>query len=180
MSRVNRTRYTILGCLTIEPMSGYDIKKFVDECVSHFWNESYGQIYPTLEKMEADGLIKGRRESGERGADRIVYRITAAGRKDLSDWLLEPAESQSPRDEYSLKLFFGHVVGPAGSIEHIARLRESSRAALDGLAAAEPELEASDAPWAPYRLAVLRGGLRYTEMVLEWCDATESDLRKLE
>lgn len=180
MSRTNRTRYTILGCLTVEPMSGYDIKGFVDECISHFWNESYGQIYPTLKALEEDGRIEGSRERGSRGPDRIVYRITDAGREELAVWLREAAEPEQARYEHSLKIFFGHVVGPVDTLEHVERLRERTRASLDGYRETERDLEASDAPWAPYWLVVLRGGLRYAEMVLEWCDATEADLRELE
>ncbi len=180
MSRTNRTRYTILGCLTVEPMSGYDIKGFVDEVISHFWSESYGQIYPTLKALEEEEKIEGRREPGERGPDRIVYRITAAGREELAAWLREPAEPETARYEHSLKVFFGHVVGPADTLEHIERLRARTRATLEGFREGERELEKSDAPWAPYWLVVLRGGLRYSEMVLDWCDATEADLRELE
>lgn len=179
MSRTNRTRYTILGCLTVEPMSGYDIKGFVDRCVSHFWNESYGQIYPTLRELEDEGKIEGRKEPGERGPDRNVYRITDAGREELADWLREPAEPETARYEHSLKIFFGHVVGPADTLDHVERLRERTRASLDEFREFERELEASDAPWAPYWLVVLRGGLRYSEMVLEWCDATEAEIRAI-
>jgi len=179
MARLNRTRFTILGCLTIEPMSGYDVKRFIDRTISHFWNESYGQIYPTLQALEEEGLIEGEREPGERGPDRVVFRITNAGREDLGRWLLEPAEPAVTRYEHSLKLFFGHVIGPSASLQHVERLRERTRSELDRLAAAEVELEKSAASWAPYWLAVLRGGMRYSEMVLAWCDATETDLRKV-
>lgn len=179
MSRTNRTRYTVLGCLTVEPMSGYDIKGFVDECVSHFWNESYGQIYPTLKSLEDEGKIEGHREPGERGPDRIVYEITEAGRDELAGWLREPAEPEMVRYEHSLKVFFGHVVGPVATLEHVERLRERTRESLEGFGEAEKDLETSDAPWAPYWLVVLRGGLRYSEMVLRWCDETEAELRAL-
>ncbi|MDH3629255.1 MAG: PadR family transcriptional regulator, partial [Acidobacteriota bacterium] len=42
------SRYAVLGILTLEPMSGYDIKKFIETSVAHFWRESYGNIYPLL------------------------------------------------------------------------------------------------------------------------------------
>ncbi len=44
--------YIILGCLSIEPMSGYDIKRLISISTSLFYNASYGSIYPTLKKME--------------------------------------------------------------------------------------------------------------------------------
>jgi PadR family transcriptional regulator AphA len=29
-------------------MSGYDLGQTIRESIGHFWNESYGQIYPNL------------------------------------------------------------------------------------------------------------------------------------
>ena len=34
-------------------MSGYDLKKFVEEAIRFFWNLSYGTIYPMLKRMES-------------------------------------------------------------------------------------------------------------------------------
>jgi hypothetical protein len=53
----NRTRYAVLGALTVEPMSGYDLKRFFEQGVSFFWTESYGQIYPILKQLKAEGLV---------------------------------------------------------------------------------------------------------------------------
>jgi PadR family transcriptional regulator AphA len=32
-------------------MSGYDIRKTVQESIRFFWSESYGQIYPALKRL---------------------------------------------------------------------------------------------------------------------------------
>lgn len=178
----SRTPYTILGCLTHGPMSGYDVNQFLERTVVHFWSESFGQIYPALRRLEAEGLVEGHTEPGERGRDKTVYRITEAGRQRLAGWLERPAEPVVPRYEHSLKLFFGHAVGPETSLEHVERLRRETREQLDAYREAESELRerlaAEDAPeHLPYWLAVLRGGVRYDEMVLEWCDEVEAILK---
>lgn len=174
MPRARRTRYSVLGCLTVRPMSGYDIKRFMDGTLVHFWSESYGQIYPTLAKLEREGLVEGRQEPGARGRDRTVYRITESGRRALSEWLREPAEPAVPRHEHALKLFFGANVAPEVAVAHLERLRAEAREALARHREAEEELrqraERQPASHAPYWLAVLRGGIRYAEMVLEWCE----------
>lgn len=179
----SRTPWAVLGCLTVEPMSGYDVKQFLERTVSHFWSESYGQIYPTLRKLEDDGLVEGRTEPGDRGRDKRVFRITDAGRDALAAWLREPPEPVTPRYEHSLKLFFGHHVGAGPSLEHLDGLRRRAEADLDRYRAWETALEeqAARAPasGAPYRLAVLRGGVRYSEMMLEWCDECAELLRGL-
>ena len=52
-----KSKYAILGMLSIEPMSGYDIKKEIEESISNFWTESYGQIYPVLKSLVAEKLV---------------------------------------------------------------------------------------------------------------------------
>lgn len=39
---MNATEFAILGLLAEGPLSGYDIKKEVEERLSHFWSQSYG------------------------------------------------------------------------------------------------------------------------------------------
>lgn len=181
MSRPARTRWTVLGCLSIEPMSGYDIKRFIDRTIVHFWSESYGQLYPTLKKLEREGLVTSRAEPGERGPERRVYSITRKGCSALREWLRHPAEPASPRYEHSLKLFFGHVAGSEVALEHVERLRAEATASLEAYRGSEARLEVmrGEAPWIPYWLAVLRGGIRYAEMTLGWCDDTEAELTGL-
>ncbi len=181
MPRPARTRWTILGCLSIRPMSGYDIKAFLDRTLVHFWSESYGQLYPTLKALESEGLIESRMEPGERGPERNVHSITRKGRSELRKWLALPAEPSPPRYEHSLKVFFSHAAGPEVALEHVGRLREETLRTLEEYRASEARLEAmrDEAPWIPYWLVVLRGGIRYTEMTLDWCDESERELRAL-
>jgi PadR family transcriptional regulator AphA len=183
MSTGRRTPYAILGCLSIRPMSGYDIRQFLERTVSHFWSESYGQIYPALQELERAGLAEAREESGERGRERRVYRITAAGRRVLRKWLKKPAAPVRPRYEHSLKLFFGRMVGPEVALEHIGRLRSETTAGLARYREFEKELrrrarEEPDSD-APYWLIVLRGGIRYMEMAMKWCDESGKLLKSL-
>jgi DNA-binding PadR family transcriptional regulator len=86
-------------------MSGYDIKKLIEIGLTYFWHESYGSLYPTLERLVAEGLAsrKEQRRHGKR--QRHVYRITAKGRRELRDWLREPTDIPRTRNELQLKFF---------------------------------------------------------------------------
>ncbi len=53
------TAYVILGMVSREPRSGYEIKAVVDNTTRFFWAASYGQIYPELKRLSAAGLIEG-------------------------------------------------------------------------------------------------------------------------
>ena len=57
MAIKNKSRYALLGVLSMKSCSGYDIKKFCDKTISHFWNENFGHIYPVLSELQKEGLI---------------------------------------------------------------------------------------------------------------------------
>ena len=180
MARANRTRYPVLGALTIRPMSGYDIKKFIEGSIANFWRESYGQLYPTLRELTEEGLVDRRRDEQDGKRDRYVYRITSEGRGVLREWLTEPAESEVPRSELLLKLFFGAEVSVETSLRHVAERRDELEANLALLSAIEQELETTKrtAPGLPYWLLTIRQGMLVDQALLEWCEEAEAVLRK--
>ena len=45
----------VLGFLSEKSMTGYEIKKQMENSTSFFYNTSFGNIYPTLKKLEASG-----------------------------------------------------------------------------------------------------------------------------
>src|ERR1700694_1092510 len=83
------SKFAILGTLSLHPASGYDIKQFVESSIGHFWNESYGSIYPILKKLTQSGFIQPQKGSPG-GRERVVYAITSQGEKALREWLLLP------------------------------------------------------------------------------------------
>ena len=66
----------LLGLLTIEPMSGYDLGQAIRTSVGFFWNESYGQIYPNLKKLAAEGFVTAKTERQKGKPDKRIYSIT--------------------------------------------------------------------------------------------------------
>src|SRR5712692_7370073 len=101
---MSTTPYAILGLLSIEPMSGYDIRRNLEESLSYFWSESYGQIYPTLKRLEAARLIAPVKRTAPATRRRRLYTLTPLGRTRLATWLAEPPTPQPPRDEFLLKM----------------------------------------------------------------------------
>lgn len=103
-----KSRYVMLGMLSRMPQTGYTIKKWIESEYSHFWQESFGQIYPTLKELVAGGfaICYDNAEAGN-GRRQTMYSITDAGRKELSDWLREEPEIEKLRYEILLKVSFG-------------------------------------------------------------------------
>ena len=58
MAREKKIDMVILGLLSHEDLTGYDIKKRIDGAISFFWKGSFGNIYPALNDMEKQGLVK--------------------------------------------------------------------------------------------------------------------------
>src|SRR3954447_5611265 len=81
----------ILGLLHFGPRSGYEIKQVVDRSTRFFWAASYGQIYPELKRLDRERLIEGD-DAPTGGRARRVYRLTPAGRKELTRWLTSAGE----------------------------------------------------------------------------------------
>lgn len=168
--RESRTRYAVLGMLTIEPMSGYDLRATIEQTVGHFWREGYGRLYPTLKELTAEGLVEGRPEQG-RGPRRTVHRLTDAGWSELRRWLATPpGPSQPGRDDLLLQVFFARHA-PAGTlVEHVRRRREVTAALLDRYESIEAGLRQETSADAPGWLLTARHGVLLARASLAWCD----------
>lgn len=180
--RANRTDYTVLGCLSLGPMSGYDIKKLIDGSIGHFWSESYGQLYPSLQRLEREGLVVGESARSTGGRRRREYTLTPAGLRELRAWLAQPAQPDVVRYETSLKLFFGGQMSAEAARAHVRRYREQQIARGEVYRAQAVRLESMHAgsPNLPFWRAVLDGGIRYADMAVAWCDATLEQLAMLD
>ena len=121
MSSLSPTARVILGLLSFEPRTGYDIKRVTDRSTRFFWGASYGQIYPELRRLEAAGLVDSHAEPRGR-VPRRVYRLTEDGRRAFELWLSEPGDQYELRDEGLLKLFFGECM-PEAQLETLVQRR---------------------------------------------------------
>src|SRR5713101_9245132 len=100
-------KHALLGFINYGPMTGYELKKFFDASIAHFWNAELSQIYPALKAMEADGLVEMQVCMQSDRPNRKEYSITEEGRRQLLEWLAEPAESVQFRSPVLIKVFFG-------------------------------------------------------------------------
>lgn len=176
-----KSKYAILGMLSIAPMSGYDIKKEVEQSISNFWTESYGQIYPVLRNLITEKLVTKTVESEAGKPDRHVYALTSKGRKELRRWLTQGFAPKVQRDEFLLKLFFGEEIGPKANIAHVEQFRELQRGSLQKYRAVEKQItrEYADNLNAAYWLMTVRYGQQVSRALLRWCDKTLAELNRI-
>ena len=178
--RSSSSMQVLLGLLTVEPMSGYDLGQAVRSSIGHFWNESYGQIYPNLKRLAAAGFITGKAERQKGRPGRQVYSITKKGREHLAAWLAVEPQLEVPRNELLLKLFFGVQVTPPTMIGFVERMADSERRTLKRLDELEAEIARLEKyPDAPYWRMALRFGQIELEAHQRWAKETLAELRRL-
>lgn len=179
MAAETSTDFAILGMLTLKPMSGYEIRQLMSQSIAHFWSESYGQLYPSLKKLETGGLVNKRTEPGQK-RDKHVYTVTPEGRERLQEWLAMAPRPQPPRSELLLKLFFLSAESPPISAEHVARARA---AAIDdlkhlGFLAEKLRHEYGEDPRLPQWLCTLSFSRQQSEAIVRWADETLLSLQE--
>jgi PadR family transcriptional regulator AphA len=167
---LSSTAHVILGMLGWRPMSGYEIKALVDKSTRFFWAASYGQIYPELRRLAAEGLIEGK-ASPQGGRRRNVYRLTPAGRMELQAWLGIDADVFELRDEGLLKLFFADAAGSEAAIQAL----DSKRREHERVLARLEEIEVTGRPDGFAHL-VLRYGIDCNRWQADWCERTMREL----
>lgn len=179
--RTSTSRYAILGVLSLCPMSGYDVKKLIGRSIAHFWNESYGQIYPILNRLAAEGLAERRRETQRGKPDRHVYSLTPKGREELERWLAHPARPAPFRSELLLKLFLGSAGPVSNSVAQVEHHRARQRELLDTYERIERQLrqELAGHPQLAFSLITLHYGQRRCRATLAWCEETLATLKRL-
>ena len=180
MPRVNRTQFAILGMLLSGPRSGYDLKQDFEEQISHFWNESLGQIYPTLKKLSDEKLVSVAVKRRKGRPERKEYRITKKGERVFQAWLEQPAEPIRWRNELLLKVFFGSAMHPEQVLRHIEQMRETelqTQALYQHFANEIETREATPARRLYWRLA-LSSGQHINRARLAWCEESIKAVKK--
>lgn len=164
-------RYAVLGLLSEGPASGYELVREFAPATSLVWPAPRGEIYRELARLQTDGLAAPSGEAGPRG--RRAWRITAAGRAALRDWLRTPSDL-SLRYEPMLKAVFLGALADADARAAVRRLQTDFQAELTRLriAAAAP-----DSPHKQRRRFARPMVVGFYEAMLAWC---EGALRELE
>jgi len=71
-------RLALLSLLEDAPAHGYELMKRLEERSGGMYRASAGTVYPVLQQLEDEGLVRGDEVEGKR-----TYHITQAGRDEL-------------------------------------------------------------------------------------------------
>ena len=113
--------HAILAYLEYHPMSGYDLKKFFDVSVAHFWSTTQSHIYKSLDGLEKKGWAESQTIQQGGKPNRKEYHITDTGRAELRRWMTTPMPMDPVREATLIQIFFSHF----STNEEIAALLEA-------------------------------------------------------
>jgi len=115
MARRGDVRAAILTLLADEPMHGYQVISELDARTAGRWRPSAGSIYPTLQQLEDEGLVRS-----EEIDTRRVFSLTEAGTAEMTrrrDAGRAPWETTGPEDS-----------GPAAELRRLSLALEVAAA----------------------------------------------------
>ncbi len=158
---LNSTAGSLLGFLHMGPQTGWDLARSVEDLLGGFWNVTKSQVYRELRTLNEAGLV----EAGEAGArDRRPYTLTEAGQRAFAQWISREPGEETIRFPLLLTLFFADRVEPRQLARYLRQHQLRHERQLDQYEQlAEALGEGGSGPH-----LVLRFGLQYERMVLDW------------
>ncbi|MBO0745538.1 MAG: PadR family transcriptional regulator [Candidatus Dormibacteraeota bacterium] len=99
-ARRGDVRAAILTLLLERPMHGYEMIRELESRSGGFWRPSAGSIYPTLQLLEDEGLLRSEESEGKR-----LYALTDAGKEEAERVQKATPPWQGVADEVSPPAF---------------------------------------------------------------------------
>jgi PadR family transcriptional regulator, regulatory protein AphA len=169
-SQLTSFEHVLLGMISTQPSSGYDLKRRFATTPMGVYEPSSGALYPALDRLERRGLLRSealRPAAG--GRPRRVYRLTADGRQAHLDWIREPVRPPTVAQDLGMHLLrfvmMADVLPPDEVLAFLTSLRAALAGFVTGLeqASANPDVAGNLAA----RLAV-EHGLAVHRASLDW------------
>lgn len=166
-------QYAILGFLSWEPLSGYDLKtRYFDGSVAYFFPANQKQIYRTLEKLETLGWAVSTLEIQENRPNRREYQITPEGRTALQAWLCDSSTIERHKFPFLVQLYFGRYAEPQTLLNLLTDQLRQHRERLATYQTIDlPDLDDLNIPLADkFGAFTLDFGRRFEQMQIDWLE----------
>ena len=169
-------QHAVLALLEGRESHGYELRAQFREAVGPQWGDlNIGHLYQVLDRLGRDQLVTKREVEQDNRPDKYVYRITAAGRQELEDWLAQPSLRQGGyRDDFFLKLAAASRLGRP-RLKRVLRIqREAYLAELAALA--QLSAQRRDEPLVSL---LIEAAVLHTEANLKIVERAERDAAQL-
>jgi DNA-binding PadR family transcriptional regulator len=165
--------HALLALLSEGPSFGLRLRQEFEARTGEVWPLNVGQVYTTLARLERDGLVASD-DSAAEGAQKR-YRITDAGRAELSVWLrTSPETSPPPRDELVVKVLITMRLSGVDVHEVLQGHRRQFVEAMQRCTQIKARASEDDLELA----LVADAELFRLDAIVRWLDATEARLKR--
>ncbi|GMA69992.1 PadR family transcriptional regulator [Leuconostoc litchii] len=128
----------VLGILQNGPRTGYEINEVIQNRLNHFFDGTFGMIYPTLKKLEKDGLVIKKQITQTDKPNKNVYSITEEGQRVFSEELMKPTTPEVLKSDFLMRLYFSNQLDSAKIKQFLKEEISRKQSQLDDL---ESQLE---------------------------------------
>lgn len=160
--------YLLMGFLDQQPMHGYDLHERIHHELGQIWHISLSQTYNILNRLEAEGFIKGEIEAQEKSPARHYFQLTVSGRRRFEEWLNTPTKPsvRTIRVEFLTRLYFAYTTRPALINELINSQISNIQAGLVHIQTLHHELDPSQI----FNQIGLELRIRQLDSVIRWLE----------
>jgi DNA-binding PadR family transcriptional regulator len=162
--------FALLGLVSQEPRSGYELIKMFRETPMAHYSDSPGAIYPALRRLEAAGLLRGKTEHVHELRPRRKFEPTQRGADELVQWLRQrPSQEDVARRPDELMLRFAFMDAHLSAAECRMFLEELEKSLAAHLRDLKRYVRSVvQGQMSRHGLLALEGGLMGCETQLRW------------
>lgn len=130
--------HVLLGLLHESPKTGYDLARAIRDEMDPAWDAGFSQIYPALARLRRRGWVLLRVLGPRHGPRRLLYRVTAAGRRELARWLGETPPFRAGNDPALARLALLDALPPGPKREALVSAEDAAEAEVERLRRLRP------------------------------------------
>ncbi len=91
-------------------LSGYELKEVIETRLSHFFDGTFGMIYPLLKKLENEKLIEKTIIIQDGKPNKNMYKITTEGKEYFEQYLKSELEKDVFKSDFLMRLYFAEYL----------------------------------------------------------------------
>lgn len=117
--------YAILGLLSEKPMTGYDLKKKMQDSLYMYWSGNNNQIYKALLQLGNKDYLKSKIQHQDGAPSKKICYITDKGRAKLQEWINSTyPEAPEFRKPFLIQMAFTGKLEPAKVEELLLKYKD--------------------------------------------------------
>jgi PadR family transcriptional regulator, regulatory protein AphA len=175
-------KHAILGFLSWQPYTGYELKKLFAESDTLSWSGNSNQIYKTLVEIHQENLVTLEVQPQADKPPRKIYTITEAGLAELKSWLLTTPQPPLQKNPFQLQLAWANQLETHELLDLLASYEEKLRIQLaifrerDRRKAAPNRTPREAFLWQ----AISENWTSFYENEIRWIQKVRDELRKMD